>query len=53
MIVRFVPKTKSLTLLSIPRDTFVPDARSGGLYNKVDAALVDGAPQLFDQSVTT
>ena len=46
MIVRFVPKTKRVTLLSIPRDTFVPDARSGGLYNKVDAALVDGAPQL-------
>jgi LCP family protein required for cell wall assembly len=46
MIVHFVPKTKRVTLLSIPRDTFVPDARSGGLYNKVDAALADGAPQL-------
>jgi LCP family protein required for cell wall assembly len=46
MIARFVPKTKSVSLLSIPRDTFVPDARTGGLYNKVDAALVDGAPQL-------
>jgi LCP family protein required for cell wall assembly len=46
MIVHFVPKTKRVTLLSIPRDTFVPDARSGGLYNKVDAALADGPPQL-------
>jgi LCP family protein required for cell wall assembly len=36
------------TLLSIPRDTFVPDARAGGLYNKVDAALADGPNQLVD-----
>ncbi|HUZ21578.1 MAG TPA: LCP family protein [Acidimicrobiales bacterium] len=46
MIVRIVPKTHRLTLLSIPRDTFVPDARSGGLYNKIDAALADGPAQL-------
>ena len=33
-------------MLSIPRDTFVPDARAGGLSNKVDAALANGPSQL-------
>ena len=47
MILRLQPG-KTPTLLSIPRDTFVPDARSGGLYNKVDAALADGPNQLVD-----
>ena len=46
MIVRIVPATHRLTLLSIPRDTFVPDARTGGLYNKIDAGLVDGPGQV-------
>lgn len=45
MILRLQPG-KTPTLLSIPRDTFVPDARAGGLYNKVDAALADGPDQL-------
>ena len=47
MIVHIVPKTHQLTLLSIPRDTFVPNARAGGLYNKIDAGLVDGPGQLI------
>ena len=46
MVVRIVPATHRLTLLSIPRDTFVPDARAGGLYNKIDAALANGPGQL-------
>jgi len=56
MIVRLVPKDHRVTLLSIPRDTFIPDARSGkptggyggidGLYNRIDAALLDGPAQL-------
>jgi LCP family protein required for cell wall assembly len=46
MVVRLDPANHRVTLLSIPRDTFVPDARSGGLYNKIDAALYDGPNQL-------
>jgi LCP family protein required for cell wall assembly len=45
MILRLVPN-KTPMLLSIPRDTFVPNARSGDLSNKVDAALADGPSQL-------
>ena len=45
MVLRLQPG-RPPTLLSIPRDTFVPGARSGGLYNKVDAALADGPSQL-------
>ncbi|MGB9111103.1 MAG: LCP family protein [Acidimicrobiales bacterium] len=48
MIVHIVPKTHQLSLLSIPRDAFVPNARSGGLYNKIDAALADGPGQLIE-----
>lgn len=47
MILRLQPGQPP-ALLSIPRDTFVPNARSGGLYNKVDAALADGPSQLVD-----
>jgi LCP family protein required for cell wall assembly len=47
MILRLQPG-QAPSLLSLPRDTFVPDARSGGLYNKVDAALADGPSQLVD-----
>jgi LCP family protein required for cell wall assembly len=47
MVLRLQPG-RTPTLLSIPRDTFVPDAREGGLYNKVDAALADGPNQLVD-----
>lgn len=46
MVLRIVPATHRLTILSIPRDTFVPNARLGGLYNKIDAALVNGPAQL-------
>jgi LCP family protein required for cell wall assembly len=45
MVLRLVPG-RTPTLLSLPRDTFVPDARAGGLYNKVDAALANGPSQL-------
>jgi LCP family protein required for cell wall assembly len=45
MILRLVPGRTPM-LLSIPRDTFVPDAREGDLSNKVDAALADGPDQL-------
>jgi LCP family protein required for cell wall assembly len=45
MILRLQPGQPP-SLLSIPRDTFVPNARSGGLYNKIDAALADGPSQL-------
>ncbi len=45
MILRLVPN-RTPVLLSIPRDTFVPNARSGGLYNKIDAALANGPSQL-------
>jgi len=46
MILRLEPATHRVALLSIPRDTFVPNARQGGLYNKIDAALADGPSQL-------
>jgi len=46
MVLRLVPRDHRVTLLSIPRDTFVPGARAGGLYNKIDASLVDGPNQL-------
>ncbi len=46
MVLRIVPATHRLTILSIPRDTFVPNARAGGLYNKIDAALANGPAQL-------
>jgi len=46
MILRLNSNDHRVSLLSIPRDTFVPDARAGGLYNKVDAALADGPGQL-------
>ncbi len=46
MILRLDSNNHQVSLLSIPRDTFVPDARAGGLYNRVDAALADGPSQL-------
>ncbi|HUD06753.1 MAG TPA: LCP family protein [Candidatus Saccharimonadales bacterium] len=45
-IVHIVPKTNSISLLSIPRDTFVPNARSGDQAFKIDAALYEGPTQL-------
>jgi LCP family protein required for cell wall assembly len=48
MILHLNPSTKSVTLLSIPRDLFLPNARSGpyGGY-KIDAALYQGQSQLI------
>ncbi len=46
LVAHIDPSTGAVSLLSIPRDTFVPNARSGGLYNKIDAALYNGPNQL-------
>jgi LCP family protein required for cell wall assembly len=46
IIVHIVPKTHTMSLLSIPRDTFVPNARSGNQAFKIDAALYQGPTQL-------
>jgi LCP family protein required for cell wall assembly len=45
MILHADPAHHRLALLSIPRDLFVPNARSAGA-NKVDAGLVDGISQV-------
>ncbi|MBU6515898.1 MAG: LCP family protein [Acidobacteriota bacterium] len=45
MIVHLDPATHAVSLLSIPRDTFVPNARIAGA-NKIDAALYEGPSQL-------
>ncbi len=45
MVVHLDPATHSVSLLSIPRDTFVPNARTTGA-NKIDAALYQGPTQL-------
>ncbi|HEY1824606.1 MAG TPA: LCP family protein [Acidimicrobiales bacterium] len=45
MILHLDPNTHSVSLLSIPRDTFVPNARVIGA-NKIDAALYEGPSQL-------
>ncbi|HMD46113.1 MAG TPA: LCP family protein [Acidimicrobiales bacterium] len=45
MVLHADPVHHRLALLSIPRDVFVPNARSTGA-NKVDAGLVEGTSQL-------
>jgi LCP family protein required for cell wall assembly len=45
MIIHLDPATGAVSLLSIPRDLFVPNARAAGA-NKIDAALVEGPSQL-------
>jgi LCP family protein required for cell wall assembly len=45
-IVHIDPRTKKFSILSIPRDTFVPNARSGNEAFKIDAALYQGPGQL-------
>ncbi len=45
MIIHLDPATGAVSLLSIPRDLFVPNARVTGA-NKIDAALVEGPSQL-------
>ncbi|MCU1362946.1 MAG: hypothetical protein JWM55_774 [Acidimicrobiaceae bacterium] len=47
MILHLVPSTGKVSLLSIPRDLFVPNARKIGA-NKIDAALYEGPSQLID-----
>jgi len=45
MIVHLDGATQRVSLLSIPRDTFTPNARAEGAY-KIDAALAEGPSQL-------
>jgi LCP family protein required for cell wall assembly len=45
MILHLNPTTHSVSILSIPRDLFVPNARIQGA-NKIDAALYQGPSQL-------
>jgi len=45
MILHLDPSKRSLSILSIPRDLFVPNARAEGA-NKIDAALYEGPSQL-------
>ena len=47
MIVHLDAKHHSASLLSIPRDLFVPNARSTGV-GKIDAALAEGPSQLVN-----
>src|SRR5208283_2702657 len=44
-ILHLNPSVPSVSILSIPRDLFVPNARADGA-NKIDAALVEGPSQL-------
>ena len=46
MILHLNPANNTLSILSIPRDLFVPNARSDGA-NKIDAALYQGPDQLI------
>jgi LCP family protein required for cell wall assembly len=45
MLLHLDPNKKTAAILSIPRDLFVPNARSNG-PNKIDAALAQGPKQL-------
>lgn len=45
MIIHLDPATGAVSLLSIPRDLFIPNARTTGAY-KIDAALYQGPSQL-------
>jgi len=47
MILHLNPNNKTAAILSIPRDLFVPNARSTGA-NKIDAALAEGPQQLVN-----
>ncbi len=46
MVLHVDPKAHRLALLSIPRDLFVPNARSNGAANKIDAGLYQGLGQV-------
>jgi len=45
MILHLNPNNRTLSVLSVPRDLFVPNARAEGA-NKIDAALYEGPSQL-------
>ena len=45
MILHLNPDTKAVSILSIPRDLFIPNARTSGA-NKIDAALAQSPSQL-------
>jgi LCP family protein required for cell wall assembly len=45
MILHLNPTVPSVSILSIPRDLFIPNARAEGAY-KIDAALEEGPSQL-------
>jgi LCP family protein required for cell wall assembly len=47
MILHLNPNTKTASILSLPRDLFVPNARNTGA-NKIDAALAEGPQQLVN-----
>jgi LCP family protein required for cell wall assembly len=47
MILHLNPANGSLSILSIPRDLFIPNARAEGA-NKIDAGLYEGADQLIN-----
>jgi LCP family protein required for cell wall assembly len=47
MILHLDPASGSMSILSIPRDLFVPNARSDGA-NKIDAGLYQGPDQLIN-----
>src|SRR5664279_729891 len=47
MILHLDPTKHSVSILSIPRDLFVPNARTSGA-NKIDAALYQGPSQLVN-----
>jgi len=47
MILHLNYNTSQISILSIPRDTFIPNARSTGA-NKIDAALAEGPSQLVN-----
>jgi LCP family protein required for cell wall assembly len=45
MVLHLNPANQSVSILSLPRDLFIPNARSTGAY-KIDAALAQGPTQL-------
>jgi LCP family protein required for cell wall assembly len=46
MVLHLNPNTKQVSILSVPRDLFIPNARATGA-NKVDAGLAEGPDQLI------
>ena len=47
MVLHLDPQTHAVSILSLPRDLFIPNARSTGAY-KIDAALAQGPTQLVN-----